>query len=401
MRRPGGRLAAMANLIKVGGITLLIVIGTLAGVFALMVGYVSWKQRKFATQDDTRDLTARIEAMAGTYLGSRPRAALVIGVYQRGQNWVGGFGTAESGGTNRKPDGDTIFEIGSITKVFTGFALADAANRGIVKLDDPLVALLPDGSQPNDTQVRQITLKQLATHSSGVPRLPADFWEQAKGQEANPYAGYTVIELFASLASVKLNRAPGTGYEYSNYGAALLGQALALKQGTTYSNLLHQRILDPLAMTDSFLIVPEANKARFVGGYSPTGESTTSWDFDAFAPAGGLHSTANDLLKFIRAAHGPDDDSLGKALKLTLQLHSDTVMQKVGLGWHQLTTIEDLAVWWHNGGTGGYVSYLGIDPAHQTGVIVLANYGDALGGKFDLDKIGVNILTLAARVSLK
>ena len=182
MRRPGGRLAAMANLIKVGGITLLIVIGTLAGVFALMVGYVSWKQRKFATQDDTRDLTARIEAMAGTYLGSRPRAALVIGVCQRGQNWVGGFGTAESGGANRKPDGDTIFEIGSITKVFTGIALADAANRGIVKLDDPLVALLPDGSQPDDTQVRQITLKQLATHSSGVPRLPADFWEQAKGQ---------------------------------------------------------------------------------------------------------------------------------------------------------------------------------------------------------------------------
>jgi CubicO group peptidase (beta-lactamase class C family) len=141
--------------------------------------------------------------------------------------------------------------------------------------------------------------------------------------------------------------------------------------------------------------------ARFVGGFSPQGETTANWDFEAFAPAGGLRSTANDLLKFIRAALDPGDDPLGRALALSLQIHGDVSLQKIGLGWHRMDTIEDLTVWWHNGGTGGYVSFLGIDPTHQTGVIVLANYGDALAGKFEVDKIGVNILTLAAKVSLE
>ncbi len=389
------------QLLKAGGITLLVVLAVIGGVFALLVGYVSWKQRQFARLDDTRDLTTRIETMAGTYLASRPRAALVIGVHQRGQTWVGGFGTTNPGTANTRPDGNTIFEIGSITKVFTGIALADAVNRSVVKLEDSVASLLPAGYTLDEGDRRQIALKQLSTHSSGLPRLPADFWVQAKGSEVNPYAGYTPDELFASLKDVKLNRPPGEGYDYSNYGTATLGQLLAAKLGETYSNLLQRLILDPLAMTDTSLTLSNDRKGRLAEGNSPQGEPTTSWDFDAFAPAGGLRSTSNDMLKFIRAALNPGDDPLGKALKLSLQIHSDVSLQKIGLGWHQMGTLEDLTVWWHNGGTGGYVSYLGIDPTHQTGVIVLANYGDALAGKFDVDKIGVNILTLAAKVSLK
>jgi serine-type D-Ala-D-Ala carboxypeptidase/endopeptidase len=274
-------------------------------------------------------------------------------------------------------------------------------NREVVQLDDPLASLLPAEVKLEGEPARRITLKQLATHSAGVPRLPADFWEQAKDNEENPYAAYATAQLFASLAAVKLKRTPGSGYEYSNYGTALLGQALAAKQAEPYAGLLQKLILDPLAMTDTSLVVPEDKRARFVGGYSPKGEATANWDFDAFAPAGGLRSTANDLLKFIRAALNPGDDALGRALKLSLQVHSEVSLERVGLGWHQLGTIENLTVWWHNGGTGGYVSYLGIDPEHQTGVVVLANHGDAMAGKYDVDKIGVNILTLAAKVSLE
>jgi serine-type D-Ala-D-Ala carboxypeptidase/endopeptidase len=387
--------------LKIGLITLLIVVVAILGVFLLLVAYVGWKQRQFTKLEDTRDLPVRIEKMAGTYLASRPRAALVVGVHQRGRDWVGGFGTVDSTAAGRKPDGDTIFEIGSITKVFTGIALADAVNRGVVQLDDPLASLLPAEVQLEGEQTRRITLKQLATHSAGVPRLPANFWEQAKDNEENPYAAYTTAQLFASLAEVKLKRTPGSGYEYSNYGTALLGQALAARQSEPYADLLQKLILDPLAMTDTSPVVPEAKRARLVSGYSPKGEATANWDFDAFAPAGGLRSTANDLLKFIRAALNPGDDALGRALKLSLQVHSEVSLERVGLGWHQLGTIEKLTVWWHNGGTGGYVSYLGIDPEHQTGVIVLANHGDAMAGKYDVDKIGVNLLTLAAKVSLE
>lgn len=391
----------LPKFLLVGLVTLLIVVAAVFGVVTLRVVYVNWKQRQFAKLEDTRDLTARIETMAGTYLASRPRAALVVGVQQRGRNWVGGFSTVESTAAGRKPEGDTIFEIGSITKVFTGIALADAVNREVVQLDDPLASLLPAEVKLEGEQIRRITLKQLATHSAGVSRLPADFWEQAKENEANPYAAYTTAELFASLPGVQLKRTPGSGYEYSNYGTALLGQALAVKQRVPYADLLQKLILDPLGMTDTALIVPEAKRARFVGGYSPRGEATANWDFDAFAPAGGLRSTVNDLLKFIRAALNPGDDALGRALKLSLQVHSEASLERVGLGWHQLGTIEELTVWWHNGGTGGYVSYLGLDPEHQTGVIVLANHGDAMAGKYDVDKIGVNILTLAAKVSLE
>jgi CubicO group peptidase (beta-lactamase class C family) len=386
--------------VKIGFVTLFIVVAIIIGLFLVMVGYVAWKQRQFAKLDDTGDLTARIEAMAGTYLASRPRAALVIGVHQRGQTWVGGFGTTDGAGGGRKPDGDTIFEIGSITKVFTGITLADAVNRGEVKLEDPLPSMLPAEVRPGGELVQQVTLKHLATHTAGVPRLPADFWEQAKGAEANPYAGYTTGELFEALKTIQLKRVPGSGYEYSNYGTAVLGQALAAKQGEPYEDLLQALILVPLGMGDTVLVVPEDRKGRLVSGYSPQGEATSNWHFDAFAPAGGLRSTANDMLKFVAAALKPGDNRLGAALQLSLQVHSDVSLQKVGLGWHQLGTIEELTLWWHNGGTGGYVSYLGIDPAHQTGVIVLANYGDALAGKFEVDKIGVNILTLAAKVSL-
>lgn len=388
------------QLLKTGGVTLLVVLAVIGGLLAVRVGFVGWKQRRFTQLDDTRDLAARIEAMAGTYLSSRPRAALVVGVHQRGRDWVGGFGTTNPGTANTRPDGNTIFEIGSVTKVFTGIMLADAANRGVVKLDDTAASLLPAGFSLDEGERRQITLKHLSTHASGMPRLPADFWAQAKGNEANPYAGYTADEMLRSLKDVKLNRTPGTGYEYSNYGTAALGQLLAAKEGRAYSNLLQRIILDPLAMKETALALSAELKPRLVEGNSPKGEPTSSWDFDAFAPAGGLRSTANDLLRFIRASLNPGDDALGKALTLSLQVHSDVTLQKVGLGWHQVNTAEDLTLWWHNGGTGGYVSYLGIDPAQQTGVIVLANYGDALAGKFEVDKIGVNILTLAAKVSL-
>jgi CubicO group peptidase (beta-lactamase class C family) len=119
------------------------------------------------------------------------------------------------------------------------------------------------------------------------------------------------------------------------------------------------------------------------------------------APTGALKSTANDMLRFIRLNLNPDDSMIGPALKNALSVHDDSDSDKMGLGWHRQQTVEGVIIWWHNGGTGGYASVLAIDPLHQTGVVVLSNHGDAMAGRFDVDKIGMNLLRLAAKVSLK
>lgn len=390
----------MQNALKFGGITFGLVILALILVFSGLVGWVSWRQRQFENQEDTRDLPDRAATMAATYLKKRPRAALVIGLFNRGETWVGGFGAFARDGNSITPNGDSIYEIGSITKVFTGIALADLAERGVVEVIDPVGKHMAGLDLPEDGR-GNITLKQLATHRSGLPRLPKNFWDVVGDHRDNPYANYSLENLFADFKSVKLNHPPGSHADYSNYGTALLGQVLALAAASDYELLVEERILQPLELSETMFVVSEEDHARLIGGFTPSGEPTSSWDFDAMSPAGGLKSTANDMLKFIRANLNPDGTSIGAPLKLALSEHASSNLDRMGLGWHWQETVEELGVWWHNGGTGGYASFLGIDPANQTGVIVLSNHGDAMAGLFDVDKIGMNLLRLAAKVSLK
>lgn len=386
----------MPNLLKVGLITLVIVILGLVCVIGLAVGWVAWRQHKFASLEDSHNLGVQAGQMAQTYLKDRPRGALVIGIHQRGKDWVGGFGT--TGGTpGAAPDGDSVFEIGSITKVFTGVVLARLVHDKVVALDDPISKHLPELAADGR---EKITLRQLATHTSGLPRLTGDFWQIATNR-ANPYAQYSAEQMYADVATVKLRRPPGTAYEYSNYGAALLGNLLANASGETYGELLERIVMRPLAMSDTAPTITPAMQARLVPGHSIRGETTPGWDFAGFAPAGALRSTANDMLRFIRFSLSPDETDLGRAVTLSTEVHSRISGEEVGLGWHRRKTVEELEFWWHNGGTGGYASFMAIDRKHQTGVIVIANSGDAMAGKFDVDRIGVDLMLKAARISLE
>jgi len=390
----------MSKLIKIGGVTFAFVTFALVAAIGLLAAWMAWRQHQFANQEDTHDLAARADEMGATYLTKRPRAALVIGVFQNGKPWVGGYGKFTTDDKSVTPDGKSIYEIGSITKVFTGITLAQLVEAGTVKLKDPVGRYLEDIGLANDGR-GAVTLEQLATHNSGLPRLPANFWKIVDEKSTDPYSTYTTENLLNDFMEVKFNRLPGEGYDYSNYGAALLGQILGIAAKKPYTELVNELVIAPLGLTNTVFKLDDEQAKRLIGGFTIQGEPTPNWNFDSMAPTGALKSTANDLLRFIQLNLNPDGLSIAPALKNAMSVHGNSDTDKMGLGWHRQQTVEKVIVWWHNGGTGGYASFLAIDPQHQTGVVVLSNHGDTMAGRFDVDKIAMNLLRLAAKVSLK
>ena len=279
----------------------------------------------------------------------------------------------------------TVYEIGSITKAFTGVLLADMAVRGEVSLDDPVARYLPDTARVPGTDSLPITLRLLSAQRSGLPRMPGNF---APADPTNPYADYDAARLYAFLGSYTLPRAPGAAYEYSNLGAGLLGLALARRAGTTYEILVRERVLAPLGMTGTTITLGDAARARFAKG-SADGRTVANWDLDALAGAGALRSTARDMTTFLAAAMGLTRSPLDSAFRLATEPQFDagpSGIMRIGLGWHVRQAPGGPRIVWHNGGTGGYHSWAGYDPARGVGVVVLANSTE------NIDDIGLHLL---------
>jgi CubicO group peptidase (beta-lactamase class C family) len=250
-----------------------------------------------------------IRAILQNRVDTRRATGLVVAILDHGKTGLYTAGT--SGVTGVPLDGNTLFEIGSITKVFTSSLLADMVARGEVKLDDPVAKYLPKTVRVPSRNGKQITLLDLATQTSGLPRLPGNLKPK---DEANPYADYTVDQLYAFLSSYELTRDPGSQYEYSNLGVGLLGHALALRGGKSYEDLLVDRILRPLRMDDTRITLSPSQKARLAPGHSVSGDIVPNWDLPTLAGAGALRSTANDLLKFLAANLDSTSKPLGREL---------------------------------------------------------------------------------------
>ena len=180
--------------------------------------------------------------------GQKQGVGIVAGVIDASGRRVVAHGTFDTGAGSRVVDGDTVFEIGSATKVFTSLLLADAVKRGDVALTDPASKFLPTDAKMPERGGTQITLADLATHTSGLPRLPSNLAPKDPG---NPYADYTPAQLYAFLSSHQLARDIGSRYEYSNLGAGLLGHLLARRAGVSYESLVKERIAGPLEMTST------------------------------------------------------------------------------------------------------------------------------------------------------
>lgn len=274
-------------------------------------------------------------------------------------------------GAKEAPDADTVFEIGSITKVFTSLVLADMVGRGEVKLDDAVAKFLPPTVKLPERDGKRITLLDLSNQVSGLPRMPEDF---KPADMSDPYIDYGPAQLYGSLGKIRLARGIGEKYEYSNLGVGLLGHVLALKAGLSYEELVRKRVLEPLGMNDTAMNLPDRLKARLAPGSGPNLSPVKNWNFDALAGAGALRSTARDMLKFLSAAMGLRETPLRAAFDLMLKAERETGAADltIGMGWH-IWRKYGTEIVWHNGGTGGYRSWAGFDPAKKTAAVFLCN----------------------------
>lgn len=350
-------------------------------IFLLLVAATAFAAEPapaFPSDQDIRAILAdRIDAQ-------HQGVGIVVGVVEPNGRRVVSYGTFD--GDDRKVDGNTLFEIGSATKVFTSLLLANAVARGEVALDDPVSKYLPETVKVPERANRKITLADLATHTSGLPRLPTNL---APKDPSNPYADYTVAQLYAFLSSYDLPRDIGSKYEYSNLGAGLLGHVLARRAGTDYETLVRTRIAGPLSMKSTIVKLDDASKQRLAPGHDAQGRRVSNWDLPTLAGAGVLRSTADDLLTFISANLGLTKSSLAPAMASMLKTRRPTGTPglEIALGWH-VATKGDFEIVWHNGGTGGYRSYIAFDPRRHTGVVVLANMFTDRG----VDDIGRHLL---------
>lgn len=309
---------------------------------------------------------------------------IVVGLIDASGRRTVAYGGRAKGGA--PVNGDTVFEIGSITKVFTSLLLADMVARGDVALTDPVQKYLPADVKVPQRGGRQITLADLATHTSGLPRLPENL---APKNPVNPYADYTVPQLYAFLSGYTLTRDIGARYEYSNLGVGLLGQALARRAGMDYEALVRARITGPLGMKSTAITLSPDMQARAAAGHTGQLDPTPYWDLPTLAGAGALRSTANDMLTFLAAPLGYAKTPLAPALDA--MLHERRPMPAAGmeiaLGWHILTREGDPVIW-HNGGTGGFRTFIGYVPKSGLGIVVLSNTSTAAG----VDDIGMYLL---------
>lgn len=282
---------------------------------------------------------------------------IVVGIVdESGQRIVAHGKTAVDG---EPVDGDTVFEIGSVTKVFTALLLADMVQDGIVSFDDQIEA--PPG----------ITLDHLTRQVSGLPRMPANF---KPANPRNPYVDYTVEQMRSFLADLQPDRAPGDKYEYSNLGVGLLGVVLAESEDLDYEALARKRILGPLQMADTSVALSASQQSRLAHGHNRQLQPASNWDLPAaFVGAGGLRSTVNDMLRFMAAAAGLEPSPLDSAFQTLLETRSPAggPRLEIARGWHIFT--GDPEIIWHNGGTGGYRSVVGYAPETKTAVVVLSN----------------------------
>lgn len=281
----------------------------------------------------------------------------------------------------RTPDAQTVFEIGSISKVFTALLLAQMVEEGRMHPDDPIANYLPDSVRVSSDEA--ITLAHLTTHTSGLPRLPDNL---APADMSNPYADYTVEQLYTFLSNHTPARAPGGAYEYSNLATGLLGHILARHTGKSYETLVIERIAEPLGMDDTRITLTADQRARLATGHSG-GSAVSNWDLPTLAGAGALRSTAEDMLRFVAANLGLQETLLYAAMQRTHTPRDEagSADMQVGMGWH-IRTNDTSEIVWHNGGTGGYRSFAGFNEAQGQGVVVLAN------NDWSVDDIGFYML---------
>ncbi len=273
----------------------------------------------------------------------------------------------------QKPDGNTVYEIGSIGKLFTALAMAEMSLKNELNYNDPIATFLPKTVKTPTRNGKEISLLNLSTNRSGLPRL--QFNLDPKSLD-DPWADYTVSQLYEYVSSVELNRDINSKWQYSNIGYGLLGHILSLVAHKDYETLVKQKICAPLKMKNTFVTFSSKQYPNIATGYSEYGKQVNGWSWgnQTLAGSGSLRSTANDLLNFAAANVGLYETDLSKAIELTHinQGKKDGNDGFVTMGW-TIMSEDNQQILWKDGGTFGCRSFIGIDKKNKYGIVILSN----------------------------
>lgn len=368
-----------------------------------------------------------VDSLANSYL-QKHSGALVIGIHDNGKEKIFYYGN------NQIPDSTSIFELGGITESFTSVLFADMSVKGIIKMDERLKDFLPVtvpapvyqkiictradetsqlkqmGEHENvrinftpfvcfpdpSTKPQVIILCDLATHTTGLPETPFNL----KKNKDDPFANYTKENLYDFLKEYRFDEPLGYDYNHSGLGIALLGHALSLKSKTDFDTLITQRIFNPLQMSDTRIHLSQSEQQRLLQGHDKDGNRVPNWNYDVMAPAGGMHSTISDMMKFLRVNMSTKKDALANILDYThnarLKLTGKKKDTEIALGWKiNSLAADEKRVVWQEGSTGGFSSYIGFVETNHTGVVILSSVS-----KNNTNVIGAEILKKLTREKL-
>lgn len=328
---------------------------------------------------------------------------LVVAAVADDKKDITGFGS-KSLDTASIPTQETMFEIGSVSKVFTATLLARIVKESKLSLKHSITDF---GYLPRNIKAdkKEITLEQLVTHTSGLPRMsldiykPTQLWSVVSG--GNPYAWYTEDKMYQIFKQVRLKN-PAKEIRYSNIGYGLLGLLLENYANTTYQNLIQEKISQPLNLQDTTVRMDDNQTARFASGYQGyfklgklyLAKKAKPWDFaTGMQGAGSLRSTGQDMLRFLTANMQDSEQKLTKVLKKTHQTLKNIDEDRIGMGWF-IKEIPDAQqeIIFHNGITGGYAAFIAMTSDYRFGVVVLSSTSRSVSniGHAVLDKLMQN-----------
>lgn len=316
-----------------------------------------------------------IDSIANTYINKAHTQSLAIAVFHNNQYDTFFYGETEKGNTTLPTEG-TLYEIGSITKLFTATLLADLVTKDVIRLNDPIIGFLPDSVAANPA-LKEVTFETLANHTSGLPRM-ADNWNRTAGFNAkDPFAAYDQQALFSFLKNYKTDREPGEEYEYSNIGYGLLGELLATVCKKPYLSCLRETVLEPLQLNNT---TDKPNAENELLGLDNEGNSIPPWNWDILVGAGGLKSNLRDLTLFAVEQFKRPDNELRNAMALTRQFTVFTPENMdIGLAWRISMTEDGIIYFHHTGGTDGSSSFIGLSPDTGTVLVILSNAAESVG----------------------
>ncbi|MEI8136079.1 MAG: serine hydrolase domain-containing protein [Bacteroidota bacterium] len=339
------------------------------------------KKIKFLSDNKKQTtLDALIDSTVFDFIQSPQNCGLSIGVIKDEKSIFYNYGETKRGGNNL-PSQNTIYEIGSISKTFCGILLAYGVTESKINLEDDIRNYLPEKYPNLETHDQVIKVKNLANHTSGLPRLPENIFIQPNFDTLNPYKNYDKQKVFDYLKTITLTSEPGKIYSYSNLGMGLLGMILEKVYANRFDELIKEKICTVNGMNNTAVNLATEQQILFADGYNADGKNTPHWDLGALTAAGGIKSSTSDMVKYLQY-------NLDEKDSVTKLAHQSTFNNgtNIALAWHIVKTKMGNELIWHNGGTFGFSSFCGFIKEKKCALIVFSNSGT------NVDYIGLSIL---------